>query len=1551
PGRDGIVCPGEMMAGPEVCSTADEDCDGYVDADDSDLEPPLCGVQAGVCQGAKGERSRCVTGSWIPCVDADYAAASSLFDGATERRCDGADNDCSGTADEDFSVTDSGGTSVVGQSCGVGVCADGAVVCLDATTAGCNTAGDARDERCDDLDNDCDGAVDNGCDDDGDRHCDANLQTATVLPAICPEGAGDCNDAADSIHPGAPELCDGIDQDCILGADNAVVDCAARKCEVAMDGFTQTAADGCGTAMCQTPTSESCGLYACSGGGAEGDVCAVSCTTDADCRADSHCDEANAACLRDFIDGRVCDEDTDCVAGHCGNGYCCSGGDCCAGASDCAVAAWGRPPGCDVASTCEGTRRDPACVESQCEVGPAKADDRACDDTILALRCDDGFPNQYCTGAANQSEPTCASSCASDAECVDGFHCDGTCQPDVIDGGGCDEASDCVGGRCNNSYCCDSGVCCDSAPSCPGQFSRAARCDDDANCDGSRIDATCAGSICGSTMTLDDDRPCGTETLADGCGTYLPVFCNATSGQSTPDCPTTCTADTECDDDAHCDGTCVSDLPDGERCDEASDCESSNCANGRCCVGDDCCATAGECPAFYTSNLSCDFDETCQGTVDAAVCVDFVCGTQADVPNDGACGSATEASDCGPYPAVQCNGDDMQTTPMCAGGCNSDDDCDLDAYCNAAGACVPDEDDGDTCGDDGQCISGHCANGYCCSGGTCCASALNCTDPAFSDPSVCSDASSCSGFRRNALCTANVCQLGGPTADDSGCRGELASGCGLYPSVYCNSGQSQSAPDCATECGSNGDCDSAAFCDADDLTCKPDRTAGQTCNATAECAPGLGCVDGVCCTSTCAGGCERCDLSGNGSCSTVSSGTDPDGDCGALSCAGRYHGFTGDTCYLFDNVDPGEAVCATGGICQSVAAQCAAQPRGVSSGVTCDALCQEPTAGTCMGTTLGRCTNVGAGLTTCGQGACFREVPRCDEGEVAICVPGTETDEVCDGIDNDCDGKTDGDDPDLEAAPLNSEQDGVCAGTVKRCAGAQGWVEDLPATAGQFEDPLDSGYADENCDGVDGDVATGIFVRRFASNSGSCTFAQPCGSISYAMGKQTATRFRVYIRAGTYDVNVLQLTTGIQLLGGYDSSWDRDDRSATAHRALLTNPATSTSVSSQYMTLRAINDGTASQPVRLDNLAVAGPVVPNAGQGASGRGSYTVYISGGHVRITNCDIAGGTAGNGGIGASGTNAPSTSAAPGGGRGSNGDEICLLCCSTSRKAGGVLGNNTCSGGRNPDGGTGGQGGQADRDCAVFGGNLDDSSGFGGTNASVSTASYGRGGGGGGTCRGTVGLGQTGNTTHGARGSGGSGGYLSGGYWLPRPGTNGTIGDNGTGGGGGGGAGGCDDDNDDRGAGGGGGGSGGCRARDYGDRGLGGGGSFGVFALSATVEVRNTAFVFGFGGDGGTGGNGGAGQPGGAFGSGGSKSEDTVDGGRGGYGGYGGHSGAGGGGAGGPVYGIYRSGGGLTESGNAFDRSTGDPGDGGAGGQGAINSLDGLSGGSAGYVDTTN
>jgi hypothetical protein len=114
--------------------------------------------------------------------------------------CNGADDDCDGTADEGF---------VTGQACsaGTGSCRRTGFVSCSADGQGteCGAVpGEPSPETCNGLDDDCDGSVDEGFDQDGDGY------------TAC---GGDCADAVPAVHPGATEVFNGVDDDC-----NGVID-------------------------------------------------------------------------------------------------------------------------------------------------------------------------------------------------------------------------------------------------------------------------------------------------------------------------------------------------------------------------------------------------------------------------------------------------------------------------------------------------------------------------------------------------------------------------------------------------------------------------------------------------------------------------------------------------------------------------------------------------------------------------------------------------------------------------------------------------------------------------------------------------------------------------------------------------------------------------------------------------------------------------------------------------------------------------------------------------------------------------------------------------------------------------------------------------------------------------------------------------------------------------------------------------------------------------------------------------------------------------------
>jgi hypothetical protein len=83
-------------------------------------------------------------------------------------------------------------------------------------------------EVCDGFDNQCPddpghGQIDVGCNDDGDGYCDAGMAVAGP-PVTCPHGGGDCDDADPSIYPEAPEVNDGLDNQCPGDPGHGIVD-------------------------------------------------------------------------------------------------------------------------------------------------------------------------------------------------------------------------------------------------------------------------------------------------------------------------------------------------------------------------------------------------------------------------------------------------------------------------------------------------------------------------------------------------------------------------------------------------------------------------------------------------------------------------------------------------------------------------------------------------------------------------------------------------------------------------------------------------------------------------------------------------------------------------------------------------------------------------------------------------------------------------------------------------------------------------------------------------------------------------------------------------------------------------------------------------------------------------------------------------------------------------------------------------------------------------------------------------------------------------------
>jgi hypothetical protein len=147
--------------------------------------------------------------------------------------CDGIDNNCNGLVDDDIPMY-SYYPDV--DNDGFGDAAAAALdTCLSIAPAGfvinnldCNDSDSTSNpnalEICDGVDNNCNGMTDDALeiftyylDDDADGYGNAAAALDTCLveaPAGYAINAEDCNDSASSAYPGAPEIMDGIDNDC-----------------------------------------------------------------------------------------------------------------------------------------------------------------------------------------------------------------------------------------------------------------------------------------------------------------------------------------------------------------------------------------------------------------------------------------------------------------------------------------------------------------------------------------------------------------------------------------------------------------------------------------------------------------------------------------------------------------------------------------------------------------------------------------------------------------------------------------------------------------------------------------------------------------------------------------------------------------------------------------------------------------------------------------------------------------------------------------------------------------------------------------------------------------------------------------------------------------------------------------------------------------------------------------------------------------------------------------------------------------------------------------
>ena len=209
---------GIVLCGVEDCANGiDDDCDGLIDCACTPTDTRSCFGGSAATRGA----GACVDGTMVCGDGLEFGAWGDCVGDVLPQVevCDpgGVDENCDGAVNEGCDCSDGDPPAPCGET--EGECAAGTQACVGGRLGACEGAVGPAPEVCDGLDNDCDGVVDDSLS----RGCGMDVGECRSGTQTCIAGAWEaCTGGQEPVA----EACDGLDNDC----DGTTDESLSRAC-------------------------------------------------------------------------------------------------------------------------------------------------------------------------------------------------------------------------------------------------------------------------------------------------------------------------------------------------------------------------------------------------------------------------------------------------------------------------------------------------------------------------------------------------------------------------------------------------------------------------------------------------------------------------------------------------------------------------------------------------------------------------------------------------------------------------------------------------------------------------------------------------------------------------------------------------------------------------------------------------------------------------------------------------------------------------------------------------------------------------------------------------------------------------------------------------------------------------------------------------------------------------------------------------------------------------------------------------------------------------